>query len=176
MPPFIERQTYPRGRRLLLVPVALIFLVGPYGSMMGGGPDSPVRWIVALVSIGICAWLMGLGITVPRRAVTITGETRTIRISATPPPPRFNHDVVERSFDDVAEMTIDEVGTRRTPDHGYQVTITFHDGPALHLKRNRNSDYAQDTVDHLVHLGLPGQTHADALDAMTSAPQPTTWL
>ena len=28
VPPFIERQTYPRGRRLLMVPVALIFLVG----------------------------------------------------------------------------------------------------------------------------------------------------
>ncbi|MDQ8046733.1 MAG: hypothetical protein AAGC46_19050, partial [Solirubrobacteraceae bacterium] len=176
VPPFIESETYPRGRRLLLVPVALIFLLGPYGSMLGGGPNDTPRWIVAILSIGVCAWLLGLGITVPRRRVTIDGDARTITVASTPPPPSFSHRIVTRSFDDVTGVIIDEIGPRKTDLHGYRVEIAFREGPALELQHHRNSDFAQDTIDHLVLLGLPGVSRSAALDELTSAPKPATYL
>jgi hypothetical protein len=161
---------------LILIPVALVFLLGPYGSMLDGGPKDPLRWAVAMLSIAICAALIGLGLAPPRRRIVIDGRERTIELSATQPPPRFTQYRETWDFDEVERVSIEEEGPRRTDQHGYRATIHFHEGEPLRLERHANSDYAQDTVDHLVRLGLPGDSRAAARDALISAPKPTTWL
>jgi hypothetical protein len=174
--PFQESETFPRGRRLVLIPVALVFLLGPYGSMLQGGPHDPLRWVVAMVSIALCAALIGLGLAPPRRTVVIDGKRRTILVSSTPPPPYFAQRHESRTFDDVDRLSIEEIGDRGTDRHGYCVLIHFHGGPSLELRLHENSDFAQDTIDHLVLLGLPGDSRADARQALIGAEKPTTWL
>ncbi len=176
MSPFQESETFPRGRRLLLVPVALIFLLGPYGSMLGGGPSDPLRWVVAMVSIAICTAILALGLAPPQRRVVVDPAEGTVRISSTPPPPHFLQLHEYRAIDDVTSVDIHEVGIAKTSSHGYRVVVSFKNDPPLYLSVRRHFEDAQRLVDHLVFLGLPGQSRAAAREAALSAENPTTWL
>lgn len=173
MSPYLESEVFPRGRRLLLVPLALVFLIGPYGSMLGGGPSDPVRWAVTMVCIAICTAILALGLAPPRRRIVVDGEAGTIRISSTPPPPHFGQVHEERAIADVTGVEI-EIGTRNEPTH--RVVVRFRDAPPLYLRANPDRDRAQDTVDRLVLQGLPGHSRADERARMLDAPNPTTWL
>ena len=176
MSPFQESETYPRGRRLLLVPIAMLFLLGPYGSMMGGGPSDPVRWTVTMLSIALCTVLLGLGIATPRRRIVIDPQARTITISSTPPPPHFAQLHEQRAFDDVRLVEVREAVGAAGATHGFRATVSFRDAPELLLRNHATRDAAQDTVDHLVLLGLPGHARAAERDALLDAPAPITWL
>lgn len=176
MSPFEEAQAFPRGRRILLIPVALVFLIGPYGAMLGGGPSDPIIWTLTTISIAVCAAILGLGLAPPRRRVVADGTARTIRISSTPPPPHFAQVHEHRAFDDVTSVEIQEFGTAKTATHGYRVVVGFRDDPALHLRLHRDRESAQRTVDHLVLLGLPGISRAAERAAQLDAPKPATWL
>jgi hypothetical protein len=174
--PFQESETFPRGRRVLLIPVALLFLIGPYGSMLDGGPSDPVRWTVTMVCIALCTAILALGLAPPRRRVTVDPAEGTVRISSTPPPPHFLQVHDDRRIDDVTATEIVEFGTPRTSDHGYRVVISFASAPAVHLRVHRDRSRAQRTIEHLVLLGLPGDSHLRARDAQFDAEKPTTWL
>ena len=172
----MESETFPRGRRLLLVLLALAFLLGPYGSMLGGGPSDPVRWVVTMLSIALCTAILALGLAPPRRRVVIDPAEGTVRISSTPPPPHFLQLHEHRAIDDVTAVEIGEVGTPKTSGHGYRVVVSFKDDPPLHLSVRKDLEDAQSVVDHLVFLGLPGHSRAAARQAALHAEQPTTWL
>ncbi|MDO9355571.1 MAG: hypothetical protein Q7T55_17850 [Solirubrobacteraceae bacterium] len=176
MSPFQESETFPRGRRVLLIPVALLFLIGPYGSMLDGGPSDPLRWTVTMICIALCTAILALGLAPPRRRVVIDPEAGTIRISATPPPPHFLQVHEDRPIDDVTDTEIVEFGVARSAGHGYRVVISFESAPPLHLKVHRDRDRAQRTIEHLVLLGLPGDSHLRARNAQFDAEKPTTWL
>lgn len=176
MSPFQESETFPRGRRVLLIPIALVFLVGPYGSMLGGGPSDPVRWLVTMLSIALCTAILALGLATPRRKVVVDPSEGCVRISSTPPPPHFLQVHELRPISEVTDVDIKPVGVPKTASHGYRVVIAFEDDPDLYLRLHRDQDRAQDTVDHLVLLGLPGHSRAQARAAALNPEQPTTWL
>lgn len=167
---------FPRGRRIVLVPLALVFLIGPYGSMLGGGPSDPVRWVATMACIAVCTALLGLGLAPPRRRVFVDGAAGTVRISSTPPPPHFAQVHEMRAIADATSVEIQEDGVRHTKTHGYRVVVSFKDDPALFLQAHRDLDRAQDVLDHLVLLGLPGESRAAMRAARLDAPAPTTWL
>lgn len=176
MSPFTESEAFPRGRRVLLVPVAMLLLIGPYGAMLGGGPADPLRWAVAMLSIMGCTVLLALGVAVPRRRITIDPQARTVTISSTPPPPRFGQIHELRSFDDATGVEVRMAGPGERSGPAYRAIVTFRGAPDLHLRPHATREAAQDTVDRLVLLGLPGHSRAAEREALLDAPKPITWL
>lgn len=172
----MESEVFPRGRRVLLIPLALVFLIGPYGSMLDGGPSDPLRWLVTMLSIALCTAILALGLAPPRRRVVIDPADGRVRISSTPPPPHFLQIHQFRQLGAVTDVDIVEVGEPKSPGHGFRVVVSFDADPPLHLRIHRDRERAQDTVDHLVLLGLPGDSRFAARAAQTDAPNPTTWL
>ncbi len=174
--PYLETESFPRGRRLLLVPVACILLVGPYGALLGKTPDGVVAWLVTGLAVAAGALLLGIGIAQPRRRFTADAETQTLEIAQTADLPRIGLLRVTRPFSAVAETGIEEVGTKRRPDHGFRPVLTLASGERIVLRRQESEGQAQNVIDHLVRLGLPGTSRAALRDAELDAPPPTTWL
>ncbi|MBJ7472555.1 MAG: hypothetical protein JHD16_14710 [Solirubrobacteraceae bacterium] len=174
--PYLETETFPRGRRLLLVPVACLMLVGPYGALLGDGPGSLVAWVFTLITGGIGALLLGVGIAQPRRLFTADGSAKTVTISQTGRLPKLTLDRVERPFAAVTATSIEEVGTQREPGHGFRPVLTLTGGDRILLRRQADAEQAQNVIDHLVRLGLPGVSRAAVREAQFGAPPPTNWL
>lgn len=174
--PYLETESFPRGRRVLLVPVACALLVGPYGALLGKAPDGILAWIVTVAAVAAGAVLLGIGIAQPRRRFTADATTQTLQIAQTADLPHVALVRVERPFSAVATTSIEEVGTQRRPDHGYRPVITLTSGDRIVLRRQERAEQAQNVIDHLVRLGLPGVSRAAMREAELDAPPPTTWL
>lgn len=174
--PYLETESFPRGRRLLLAPVAGALLIGPYTAMFGRGPDSAITWVLTALAVVAGAGLLGIAIAQPRRTFTADGESQTLHVAQTAPLPRVALDRVERPFSAVTATSIEEEGTKRRPDHGFRPVITLASGERIVLRCQRESEQAQNVIDHLVLLGLPGQSRAALREAEFNAPPPTTWL
>lgn len=174
--PYLETESFPRGRRILLAPVACALLIGPYGTLLGGGPDHALALLLAILAVAAGAALLGVSIAQPRRKFTADGDSRTLEVAQTASLPRIGLDRVERPFDAVTATTIEEVGTRRRPGHGFRPVITFQSDERMLLRRQDTAEQAQNVIDHLVRLGLPGTSRAAMREAELNAPPPTTWL
>lgn len=176
--PYLEAEQFPRGKRVLLALPACILLIGPYGAMLGDGPSNPLAWVGTLLAVAAGAVLIGLAIAQPRRRVTVDGDARTIVVAQTAPLPRIGQERAERAFDEVAGTTVEAVA----PSSGggsrgfFQPVIELTGGGRIILRAQPTPEHAQDVIDHLVHLGLPGRSRSAQLDSQTAAPPPTTWL
>lgn len=174
--PYLETEQFPRGTRVLLAAPACALLVGPYGALLGDAPDNVLVYTVLALAVAAGALLIGLAIAQPRRRVTIDGEQRTITISQTAPLPRIGQDRAERAFDDVASTSIEGAGSGDRSRRAFHPVLLLTSGERIVLRAQPTEDHAQDVIDHLVLLGLPG-THRDAdRDAQLSAEPPPTWL
>lgn len=177
MSPYSESETFPRGRRKWLVPIAGAFLVGPYGVMLNDGPSGLIPWIATAIAVAAGALFAGAGIARPRRSVIVDGDARTIAVTTTAPLPRIGVRHAEHGFDEVLATGVREVGTKKTPSHGFCPVVSLGDpGSELELRRQPSAEHAQDVIDHLVLLGLPGSSRASQRDAILDAAPPVTWL
>ena len=174
--PYLETESFPRGRRLVLVPVAVALLVGPYTALLGDGPDSALVWLITALAVAVGALLLGIGIAQPRRTFTADGETETVKVAQTAELPHIGLVRVERPFSAVASTSIETTGTKGRTDFGFCPVITLSSGERIILRRQRGSEEAQNVIDHLVRLGLPGNSRAAVREAELNAPPPTTWL
>ncbi len=174
--PYLETESFPRGRRVLLAPVAMALLVGPYTALLGEGPEGTIRWVLTVLAVAAGGALLGVSIAQPRRMFRADGDAKTLTVSQTAPLPRVGLTRVERPFSAVSATGIEEVGTKKRPDHGFCPVITLSNGERIILRRQRGSEQAQNVIDHLVRLGLPGLSRAAVRDAEVGAPPPTTWL
>lgn len=174
--PYIETEQFPRGSRVLLAVPACALLVGPYGAFLGGSPDNPLAYVVLAIAVAAGAMLIGLAIAQPRRRVTVDGDTRAITITQTAPLPRIGQERAERSFDAVVDTRIEAAAAEGRPGRDFRPTLELDSGDRIVLRAQRSEDAAQEIIDHLVLLGLPGRHSAADADAQLSAEPPTTWL
>lgn len=174
--PYLETEQFPRGSRVLLALPACLLLIGPYGAFLGDSPDNPFVYAILAVALAAGALLIGLAIAQPRRRVTIDGESRTIAIAQTAPLPRFRQDRAERSFDDVVGTRIEAAAAGDRPGRGFHPVLELGSGDRIVLRAQSSEEGAQEVIDHLVLLGLPGRHSAADAGAQLSAEPPTTWL
>lgn len=171
--PYLETEQFPRGSRVLLALPACLLLIGPYGAFLGDSPDSPLVYAILAVAVAAGALLIGVAIAQPRRRVTIDGESCTITIAQTAALPRLRQDRAERSFDDVVDTHIEAV----TPGgRGFHPVLDLGSSDRIVLRAQSSEEGAQEVIDHLVLLGLPGTHSAADTEAQFSAEPPTTWL
>lgn len=172
MTPYLETRALPVGRRRSLAILAAALMVPPAGALLPGAAQSSAVQILAVVALLLLAPLLGLGFSRGREVITV-GEIDGMierRITGELPDPRARVDRWPISSARLAEL--DERGTVMEPRWG--VLIHFDgDEPPLRLRAWTDRDHAQDTVDHLVLLGIPGtsrQHQRDALHASLNDP------
>lgn len=176
--PYLESEQFPRGKRVLLAVPACVLMIGPYGSLRGDGPDNPITYAVLLLALAAGAALIGLAIAQPRRRVTIDGATQLITITQTAPLPRVGQDRAERAFDAVRATHI-EAGTPAAGGRaarGFHPVLDLTDGSRIVLRAQPTEDHAQDVIEHLVLLGLPGASRSTAFETQLRAEPPPSWL
>lgn len=174
MTPYLEVRPLPApSRRLLLVCTAALLVV-PVGALLPGGTTEPLLRLLAMLAIAILAPILGLAYARPRQLVEVDADRGTIirRTTGHLPDPRAR--VEEFPIADATAVVLEELGTPTTPEWGVRIELRADD-PIL-LRSYADRDLAQDTVDHLVLLGLPGHSRAHAREAALTAAPPATWL
>jgi hypothetical protein len=172
--PYLEVRRLPHGSRRWIAVIAGALLVVPVGALLPGGTSDPVLRAAALLAIVLCAPVLGLAFSQPHEMITVDADAGTItsRRVGELPDPRAQ----ERSWPIAAARAVEleDLGTPVHPE--WAVRIAFTDGDALPLKSYPDLDLAQDTVDHLVLLGIAGPSRAQQREAALRAEPPEVWL
>lgn len=171
---YLERRTLPQplGRWLVVLSGALLVL--PVGVLLpGSGSSQPVQ-ALAILAIIVLAPVLGIGVAHPRRTVTVDGDAGTIsvRTSGELPDPRTREQ--RWPISQARAVELEELGTPSRPSWG--VRIDLDGDEPIHLNAYDERDLAQDTIDHLVLLGLPGHSRAAHRERELTAAPPATWL
>lgn len=158
----------PVGRRRILAIVAAALMVPPAGALMPSAAQSPGVQMLAIIILLLLAPLLGLGFSRGREMITVDGSAGTIerRITGELPDPRARIDRWPISSAHHAEL--DERGTVMHPSWGVIIYFTG-DEPPLRLRAWVDRDHAQDTLDHLVLLGISGDSRQHQRDALHAA-------
>lgn len=175
MTPYLEVRTLPpaRARRLLaLVTAALLVL--PVGALLPGGAEHPLVRLAAILAIAALAPILGLALSRPRELLTVDAALGTIVVRTTGELPDPRAQVQEWPISAARLVELEEYGSPMHPRWG--VRIDLDGDEQLFLNRYADRDLAQDTVDHLVLLGLPGISRADLRARELVAQPPVTWL
>lgn len=175
MTPYLEVRTLaPSRARRLLAFVTAALLVLPVGALLPGGTDDPLLRLAAILTIAVLAPILGLAFARPRELLTVDAEAGTIVVRTTGelPDPRAQLEVWPIA--DALAVELEEYGSPVHPRWG--VRIDLRDGEQLFLNSFSDRDLAQDTVDHLVLLGLPGTSRAELRAGELTAQPPVTWL
>ncbi|MBO9533106.1 MAG: hypothetical protein J7513_09060 [Solirubrobacteraceae bacterium] len=174
MTPFLERRSLPPGHRRWLVVLSGALLVAPVGALFPGNDSSTAEIALAVLMILLVAPILGVGLARPRRTITVDGErgTITVRTSGELPDPRARER--EWPISAARAVELEDLGNPAHPSWGVRIELA-NDEP-IHLNAFSERELAQDTVDHLVLLGLPGHSRAAEREAALSAGPPETWL
>lgn len=175
MTPYLEVRTLAptRARRFLAI-IAAALLVLPVGALLPGGTSDPTLRILAMLAIAILAPLLGLAFARPREFLTVDADAGTIVVRTTGELPDPRAQIEEWPIASARNVAIEEFGSPAYPRWG--VRIDLASGEELYLNTYADRDLAQDTVDHLVLLGLPGQARSDLRAGELAAEPPVTWL
>lgn len=175
MTPYLEVRTLApsRGRRVLAI-VASALLVVPVGALLPGGTEDPVLRVVAIIAIALLAPVLGLAYARPREVVTVDAEAGTILVRTTGQLPDPRAELEEWPISAARAVELEVYGT--PPDRRWGVRINLDGDEQLFLNSYRDRDLAQDTIDHLVLLGLPGTSRADLRAGELAAQPPARWL
>lgn len=175
MTPYLEvRPLAPSRTRRLLALVIAALLVVPVGALLPGGASDPLLRGLAILAIALLAPVLGLALGRPREFLTVDAEAGTIVLRTTGELPDPRARVRTWPISAARRVELDESGSAVHPRFG--VRIDLDDGEQLHLTSYADRDLAQDTVDHLVLLGLPGASRARLRDREFAAQPPVTWL
>lgn len=174
MTPYVEVRALEHRSRRWIALLAGALLVMPVGVLLPGGTSSLTTKLLAVVAITVLAPLLGAAFSRPRELITVDGDAGTIvrRTLGRLPNPRAH--VEEWPISAAASVVIEDLGTPTYPE--WRAEILLHDGTRILLDGHDDHDLAQDTVDHLVLLGIPGRSRAHARADAYAAPPPTTWL
>lgn len=158
----------------MLTAIAVLLLVVPVGALLPGSTTAPAMRALAMLAIIAIAPVLGFALSRPRETITIdaTAGTITRRTVGELPDPRAHEEQWPIAAARSAELV--ELGTPTYPSWGVQVDLAGDD--PLRLKAYADRDLAQDTLDHLVLLGIPGQSRAQARAEQLAAEPPTVWL
>ncbi|MFT4036133.1 MAG: hypothetical protein QM679_11225 [Patulibacter sp.] len=175
MTPYVEAQVLaPQPARRWLAVAAVALLIAPVSVWMPGGPtDVAVRGL-SLLAIALVAPLLGFALAPPRQTLTIDGDQRMIvrRTVGELPNPRAREERWPLAAARHAELVErGPAGSRR-----WGVRVELAGGPPLELETFADRDLAQNTLDHLVLLGIPGTSRAKLRDASLTARPPAIWL
>ncbi|MEH3054853.1 MAG: hypothetical protein PGN13_12760 [Patulibacter minatonensis] len=178
MTPYLEVRSLPRSsQRSVLVLVVCALLVVPVGVLIpvgDGDPSSGIARALAMLAILLLAPVLGLALGRPRAFITVDAEAGEItrRTTGHLPDPRAQTERWPITAARVAEL--EELGTPSRPRWGVQILLDG-DEP-LHLNSYADRDFAQDTLDHLVLLGIPGHSRAHDREASYAQTPPEQWL
>ena len=174
MTPYLEVRNLPGRSRTWLVVLCGALLVMPIGALLPGGTTDPALRALAIVAILALSPVLGLGFSRPRQFVTVDGDEGTIVLRTTGglPDPRAHESRWPISA--ATRVVLENHGTTPLPLWG--VRIELDGAPAIELRRYEDRDLAQDTVDHLVLLGLPGPSRAAGRANDFTGDPSTVWL
>lgn len=175
MTPYLEVRTLAptRARRLLAI-VAAALLVAPVGALLPGGVSDPALRILAMLAIAVLAPVLGLAFARPRELLTVDADAGTIVVRTTGELPDPRAQIEQWPIAAARRVELEEFGSPMHPRWG--VRIDLDGDEQLFLNAYDDRDLAQDTVDHLVLLGLPGTARADLRAGELTASPPVTWL
>lgn len=175
MTPYVEVRTLPASSaRRWLTLIAAALLVVPVGALLPGGATDAAPRALALLAIVVVAPVLGLALARPRETITVDAGEGTIcrRTVGVLPDPRAHEE--RWPIAAARRVTLVETALHGTPAWGVEVELDGDEPLRLHAYIDR--DLAQDTVDHLVLLGVPGTSRAQLRAAELRAEPPTVWL
>jgi len=171
--PYLEVRTLPPGPRWPAA-VVVALLVLPVGALLPGSTTSAALRALAMLAIILLAPLLGLSLARPRQTVTVDAEAGTIVRRTAGALHHVRARVEEWPLSAAHHVELEDLGTPVFPEFG--VRIDFEGSEALELRAYTERDLAQDTVDHLVLLGIPGHSRAESREAELTAVPPSVWL
>ncbi len=173
--PYLEVRTLaPSRARRLLAFITAALLVMPVGALLPGGSSEPLIRIAAIVAIALLAPVLGLALARPRQFLTVDAQAGTIALRTTGDLPDPRAQTASWPISAARRVELEQLGSPARPRWGVRIDLTG-DEP-LWLNSYADRDLAQDTVDHLALLGLPGTTRADLRAGELTAQAPVTWL
>jgi hypothetical protein len=172
--PYLEVRSLPPGHRRWLAAICGVLLVLPVGTLLPGSSAEPLTRALAILAIMVLSPVLGLGLARPRALLTVDADLGTIalRTSGALPDPRARETTWPIGQAERAQL--EELGTPAFPSWGVRIDLAG-DAP-LHLRAYADIDLARDTLDHLVLLGIPGQSRAKDRERELVAEPPGVWL